>query len=163
MEDINILTQIGRHFADDIKRVSLKEDCCISMQVSLKFVPRALSAINNYFFNARFDAKQTADHYQLRGKCVHAMTSSYAWTISSVIDSHFCSGIVVINTGCRAYLECHEHLHCLLELSTRFVLYLNILRFLRCFWLFHIVMPYNIIFYFRLFYFHVSNCALFST
>ena len=32
-----------------------------------------------------------------------------------------------------------------------------------CFWLFHILMPYNIILYFRLLYFHVSNCALFST
>ena len=30
-------------------------------------------------------------------------------------------------------------------------------------WLFHILMPYNIILYFRLSYFHVSNCALFST
>ena len=32
-----------------------------------------------------------------------------------------------------------------------------------CFWLFHILMPYNIILYFRLLCFHVSNSALFST
>ena len=32
-----------------------------------------------------------------------------------------------------------------------------------CLFLFHILMPYNIILYFCLPYFHVSNCALFST
>ena len=32
-----------------------------------------------------------------------------------------------------------------------------------CFWLFHILMPYNIILYFCLPYFHLSNSALFST
>ena len=36
-------------------------------------------------------------------------------------------------------------------------------QFFCCFWLFHILMPYNIMLYFCLRYFHVFNCALIST
>ena len=86
----------------------------------------------------------------------------------------FYRGVPGFATHCPCGVWCHGLTTCLLyagplfgnlvENDSRFVSLTYRKTTFCCFWLFHILMPYNmIILYFRLPYFHVLNSALFST
>ena len=90
--------------------------------------------------------------YLVRGPC----------EVEGKLNKHYLVNFVfVFNTEnyIRAWLNCNCHN----PYQGPFCVWAQPIRDDVTFWLFHILIPYNIILYFRLPYFHVSNSALCST